>query len=189
MEPVPRPQAREYAPSPSDSSSSSGSVSLGSQYSFLETGFPFTSQHSAKVCLRAALIIARMFQSLPFPRPLYSAEKQNGSAVPSASQEYVDPASLDPRTQLPRTMPSFACCAMQSSYAMLMLFYKTRVAKQLSPDSEGGNNSSSERLVEELRSGLERIIGAMKNYSRAFEALDGMRGQYYPPPGYLLLTA
>ncbi|KAJ9356121.1 C6 zinc finger domain protein [Paecilomyces variotii] len=177
MEPVPRPQAREYAPSPSDSSSSSGSVSLGSQYSFLETGFPFTSQHSAKVCLRAALIIARMFQSLPFPRPLYSAEKQNGSAVPSASQEYVDPASLDPRTQLPRTMPSFACCAMQSSYAMLMLFYKTRVAKQLSPDSEGGNNSSSERLVEELRSGLERIIGAMKNYSRAFEALDGMRDE------------
>ncbi|KAL1855456.1 hypothetical protein Plec18170_004176 [Paecilomyces lecythidis] len=176
MEPMPRPQAQEYSPSPS-SSSSSGSASLGSQYSFLGTGFPFTSQHSAKTCLRAALIISRMFQSLPFPRPLYSTSKGNGTAIPSASQEYLDPTKLDPSTQLPRTMPSFACCAMQSSYAMLMLFYKTRVAKNLSPDSEGGNSSSSERLVEELRNGLERVIGAMKNYSRAFEALDGMRDE------------
>lgn len=68
---------------------------------------------------------------------------------------------------------------MQSSYAMLMLFYKTRVAKQLSPDSENeSNNASSDRLVEELRQGLQRVLGAMKNYSMAFEALDGMRGQY-----------
>ncbi|KAL2221801.1 C6 zinc finger domain protein [Thermoascus aurantiacus ATCC 26904] len=169
--------SRDHAGSPS-SSSSSCSGSLTSQYSFLGACFTFSSQHSAKICLRAALIISRMFQSLPFPKPSYHAVKDdmNGQAV--RPESHVDPATLDPMTQLPRTMPSFACCAMQSSYAMLMLFYKTRVAKQLSPDSENeSNNASSDRLVEELRQGLQRVLGAMKNYSMAFEALDGMRDE------------
>ena len=67
---------------------------------------------------------------------------------------------------------------MQSSYAMFMIFYKARVAKQFSPDSENELASdSTDRLVEELRQGLQRIIGALSNYSVAFEALDGMRGK------------
>lgn len=67
---------------------------------------------------------------------------------------------------------------MQSSYALFMIFYKARVAKQLSPDVESELVSdSTEQLVEELRQGLERIIAAISNYSYAFEALDGMRGQ------------
>jgi diphthamide synthase (EF-2-diphthine--ammonia ligase) len=76
---------------------------------------------------------------------------------------------------------------MQSSYAMFMIFYKARVAKQLSPDVESELVSdSTEQLVEELRRGLERIILAVSNYSLAFEALDGMRGQYINP--LLVLT-
>jgi hypothetical protein len=67
---------------------------------------------------------------------------------------------------------------MQSSYALFMIFYKARVAKHFSPDSENDLTSdSSDRLVEELRQGLQRIIEAMSNYSLAFEALDGMRGR------------
>lgn len=59
-----------------------------------------------------------------------------------------------------------------------MIFYKARVAKHFSPDSENDLTSdSSNRLVEELRQGLQRIIDAMSNYSLAFEALDGMRGK------------
>lgn len=165
----------EYSGSPSESSTSSGSGSLNPHYCGLGPGFPFTSQHSAKVCLRAALIISHMFQSLPYPLPF----RHSNQAGPGSQLEpYPDPAMLDPRTQLPRTMPSFACCAMQSSYALLMLFYKTRVAKQGPSDAERDNEnpSSTERLVDELRHGLERIIGAVTNYSRAFEALDGMRG-------------
>lgn len=79
-------------------------------------------------------------------------------------------------------MPSFACCLMQSSYALLMLFYKARVAKQLSPES--GYESASDpgdQLVEELRHGLELLIRALTNYSVAFEALDGMRGGFDLP--------
>jgi hypothetical protein len=93
---------------------------------------------------------------------------------------FTDPSMLDPHIQLPRTMPSFACCAMQSSYALLMLFYKMRVGKPMPLDADRDDGVfSSERLLDELRLGLERLIGAVRNYSRAFEALDGMRGKHY----------
>lgn len=62
---------------------------------------------------------------------------------------------------------------------MFMLFYKARVANQLSPDSENElASNSTDRLVEEMRQGLRRIIEAVSNYSLAFEALDGMRGEF-----------
>lgn len=102
-----------------------------------------------------------MFHSLPVPQPLLDPQQQQGRP-------------------LPRTMPSFACCLMQSSYAMFMIYYKARVAKQLAPDSPHNENGgdSTGQLIEELRQGLERIIGAVSNYSLAFEALDGMRGWF-----------
>lgn len=54
------------------------------------------------------------------------------------------------------------------------------MAKQLAPDSPHNENGgdSTGQLIEELRQGLERIIGAVSNYSLAFEALDGMRGWF-----------
>ena len=62
---------------------------------------------------------------------------------------------------------------------MFMIFYKARVANQMSPDVETDIASdSTDRLVEELRQGLQRIIRAVSNYSLAFEALDGMRGKF-----------
>lgn len=62
---------------------------------------------------------------------------------------------------------------------MFMIFYKARVANQMSPDVETDIASDSAgRLVEELRQGLQRIIRAVSNYSLAFEALDGMRGTF-----------
>lgn len=83
---------------------------------------------------------------------------------------------------------------MQSSYALFMIFYKARVAKQLPPDSESGTSrDSTAQLVEQLRQGLERIIAAVSNYSIAFEALDGMRGEFlfssYSSFSFLVLPA
>jgi hypothetical protein len=171
----------EFTGSPSASSISSHSGPGNPHFCWLGSGFPFSSQHSAKVCLRAALIISHMFQSLPYPFPFRNSDR--GGSGPRV-EPFADPAMLDPQTQLPRTMPSFACCAMQSSYALLMLFYKTRVGKngpmELEHDSE--NSSSTERLIDELRHGLDRIILAVSNYSRAFEALDGMRGTFLSNP-------
>ena len=59
---------------------------------------------------------------------------------------------------------------------MFMIYYKARVAKQLSPVRNEKGDDSTSQLIEELRQGLGRIITAVSNYSLAFEALDGMRG-------------
>ncbi|OQD96188.1 hypothetical protein PENSOL_c017G10225 [Penicillium solitum] len=160
-----RAASTEYM-TPSDSSTSSdihpeinSYAPQYSQYPFA-AGFPYSTQQSAKICLQASLVISRMFHSLPVPQPLLDPQQQQGRP-------------------LPRTMPSFACCLMQSSYAMFMIYYKARVAKQLAPDSPHNENGgdSTGQLIEELRQGLERIIGAVSNYSLAFEALDGMRDE------------
>jgi hypothetical protein len=67
---------------------------------------------------------------------------------------------------------------MQGSYALLMIFYKATVEKQMSPGyGNESTNSASDRLIEEIRQGLERVIETVKNYAIAFEALDGMRGR------------
>ncbi|PYI27035.1 C6 zinc finger domain protein [Aspergillus indologenus CBS 114.80] len=165
----------EYTPS-SASSTSSEFSSLPPQYSFTND-FPYSSQHSAKICLRASLLISQMFHCLPIPQPLLADDRQQS---PPGLQQLLP-------SQLPRTMPSFACCLMQGSYAMLMIFYKARVEKQLTPPDYGGGSSSSsssnlrtspsDRLIEEIRQGLERIIAAATNYAIAFEALDGMRDE------------
>lgn len=138
------------------SSSSPISDTSGSQW-IPEDSFPFSNYTSTSICLEAALSIAQMFDSLPYPRPTYD-------------KEY---SSLEFPSIVPRTMPSFACCAMQSSYAMLMLYYKSRA---ITPGTVDSPLSDIDQLSEELQHGLECVIGAVRNYSMAFEALGGMRG-------------
>ncbi|EPS32527.1 hypothetical protein PDE_07487 [Penicillium oxalicum 114-2] len=161
-----RAPSSEYL-TPSDSSTSSDThpyMPPWPQYPFT-SGFPYTPQQSAKICLRSALSISRLFEALPYPQPLSG----NGAVQRLTTGEIV-----------PRTMPSFACCLMQSSYAMLMIFYKARVAKQLSSDTENELvSNATDPIVEELRLGLQRIITAISNYSLAFEALDGMRDEVH----------
>ncbi|KAL4968823.1 uncharacterized protein BDV14DRAFT_166807 [Aspergillus stella-maris] len=153
----------DYAPS-SDSSSASSEFQALPQYSFIGE-FPFTSQHSASVCLKASLLISRMFQSLPLPQPVSDAN--NPAQV----------LQLLPQNQYPRTMPSFACCLMQGSYALLMIFYQLSLENQASIDGtvQGSGNHQSGGLTQELRQGLERIITAVSNYTISFEALNGMK--------------
>ncbi|CAG8269507.1 unnamed protein product [Penicillium olsonii] len=154
-----RAASTEYM-TPSDSSTSSDihpetSYPQYPQYPFA-SGFPYSTQQSGKICLQASLLISRIFHSLPTPQPLSDSRHQR---------------------PLPRTMPSFACCLIQSSYAMFMIYYKARVAKQLSPVRNEKGDDSTSQLIEELRQGLGRIITAVSNYSLAFEALDGMRDE------------
>ncbi|KAL4761790.1 uncharacterized protein BDW70DRAFT_42520 [Aspergillus foveolatus] len=161
----------EYTRSTSTSSSASEFQPLLPQYSFISE-LPYTSQHSARVCLKASLLISHMFESLPIPLPL-----SGGNNPPRVLQSL-------PRRQYPRTMPSFACCMMQGSYALLMIFYQANLVKnaQVEPGNSSSTSTSSSQdgysldsFTEELRQGLERLIGAASNYAISYEALTGMR--------------
>jgi hypothetical protein len=60
---------------------------------------------------------------------------------------------------------------MQSSYVLLMLCEQSR---ELNGGSPG--NVAATSAIDELSSGLQRVLEALQNYSIAFEAVGGMRG-------------
>ncbi|TIA36740.1 hypothetical protein D6C78_05216 [Aureobasidium pullulans] len=111
--------------------------------------FPFSSHDSSRLCLNSALAIAAAFSVLP---------------LPSATGPL-----------LPRTMPSFACCAMQSAYALLMVYHRTWVLCHQQEQADG--REKAEQLLDRCEAGLRAILEALGNYSVAFEALGGMRDQ------------
>ncbi|KAL2284140.1 hypothetical protein FJTKL_09122 [Diaporthe vaccinii] len=102
--------------------------------------FPFSSHQSAKICLKSALNIAHSFDELPFPNPTGVAPHSQqslaqhpqagglvgvgpGGGAGGSALCFLSPTSA---TMCPRTMPSFACCAMQCAYALLMVHQKTK---------------------------------------------------------------
>ena len=85
-------------------------------------------------------------------------------------------SSSSDSNKFPRTMPSlFACGAMQSSYVMLMIFHKIR-AKSGEGLMDQWNNHLISSLTSQIRDGLEKLVQALDDYSKSFEALSGMRG-------------
>lgn len=118
----------------------------------------FDNITSAKICLQSALAISRAFEAMPHPTGNLFLQEQNSSFVP------------------PRTMPSFACCAMQASYVLLMICLKNRGLEIW--DSRAPN-------LECLFSGIDRILDALGDYSRVFEAVQGMSGKLLRSMSYL----
>lgn len=140
--------------------------------------------------------------SLPIttsPYARHSLSPQLGSSISNSNSGSVSgplgPGNANPA---PRMIPVFACCAMQSSYALIMLSYKTKAmgfAGPLSNNSNGNKNddgngakeNQAQKLLGQLSEGLHMILGALRNYSVAYEALGGMRGLFFLPliPVYL----
>lgn len=113
------------------------------------------------------------------------------------------PVFLSPTSAIvaPRTMPSFACCAMQCAYALLMVHQKTKTVYMYSRGGDGGQQQQQQLLQQQqqqpppqgpgggtspmvvnsllmrLQQGLTSIYGTLANYATAFEALGGMRGE------------
>lgn len=116
---------------------------------------------SARMCMRAALSLSRAFDALPYPNPTGT----DSTSLPT----FLSSRSCTPA---PRTMPAFACCSMQGSYALLMLCRKSQERNKNAP-----SDPASLLGLEELRVALQRILGALQNYSLAYEALGGMRGR------------
>lgn len=146
--------------SPSSMSSAPTSVSAASQTNFPtsssspspDLGFPFTSNESSRICLQSALNIAEAFDELPHPSPPRH--------------------TCDTLLQIPRTMPSFACCAMQGSYALLMVYHRAWIMKEVS-----GQSGQPDSLMAQCEHNLRSIFTALDNYSLSFEAIRGMRNQ------------
>ncbi|KAH6659883.1 hypothetical protein BKA67DRAFT_530010 [Truncatella angustata] len=124
--------------------------------------FPFSSHQSAKICLKSALNIAQAFDLLPYPNPTTQV---------SAGPSYIGPFSS---IIAPRTMPSFACCAMQCAYVLLMVHDKTQT---MYSGWNGDTGSLANNLLGRLQQGILSILGTLENYGTAFEALSGMRDQ------------
>ena len=84
-------------------------------------------------------------------------------------------------------MPTFVCCAIQAGYALLMLCFKARVFHKKSSDGSviDGNNGAPPSLtgfLSELQQSLRLVVRCLGNYSVAFEAIQGMRGESLPSP-------
>ncbi|KAL7955119.1 hypothetical protein V8C34DRAFT_316713 [Trichoderma compactum] len=133
------------------SSSITGDAETGiTAYAMLQSP-PFTYDRSTEICVASALTIARQLQRLP---------------IPKTSDGVIN-----------RAMPTCTCCAMQASYVLLMQFYKLQVMPHAPQISSGDLSVDTERLIDELRHGLEDIIGAMNNFATSFEAIAGMRDE------------
>ncbi|KAI1468874.1 uncharacterized protein F4812DRAFT_424975 [Daldinia caldariorum] len=124
--------------------------------------FPFSTHQSSKICLKSALNIAQAFDSLPYPNP---------TGLLCDTPCYIGPNSM---LITPRTMPSFACCAMQCSYALLMVKDRTET---MYPSATGEAGPLVDNLRDRLQQGLVSILVTLENYATAFEALGGMRDQ------------
>ena len=147
--------------SASDHATPKSDSSLGLQQ---PTGlqFPFTRHESAKICLKSALNIAEAFDLLPYPNPTgQSSDSPSciGSGCPLIT---------------PRTMPTFACCAMQSAYVLLMVKEQTET---LYSQNRGDSGPLVDNMLSRLQQGLWSIWSTLVNYSAAFEALSGMQGE------------
>lgn len=144
--------------------------------------FPFSSHASSKICLHSALNIVSLLDNLPYPNPT--------NEIPYMAPPFMSPTS---RVEIPRTMPTFACCAIQAGYAILMLCFKARTFNKQSPGGSGsvvdGNSFPSTTLtgfLNELQQNLRLVVRCLSNYSVAFEAIQGMRGRVPPHPILLL---
>ncbi|KAF4158033.1 hypothetical protein CNMCM8927_005438 [Aspergillus lentulus] len=127
--------------------------------------FPFSSHTSSKICLQSALNIVTLVDNLPYPNPDHT--------IPLTLPPYLSNAS---RVEIPRVMPTFACCVMQASYAMLMLYLKARAKHANSPeDSVSAKGLSLTGFLNELQQNLRLVSKILANYAIAAEALQGMK--------------
>ncbi|KAM3084662.1 hypothetical protein ACMFMG_003125 [Clarireedia jacksonii] len=125
--------------------------------------FPYSGRFSSKICMQSAFRIAQSFKNLTFPHPEMSGVGYQG-------------LSRSLRQRLPRMVPIFSCCAMQASYAMIMLCHRTLAIRELNR-SDNALQMRVDLLFAQLHDGVKLILDALNNYSIANEALTGMRDQ------------
>jgi hypothetical protein len=132
---------------------------------------PFSKHESSRICLAAALNIAQAFEALPYPPPEAEANPNNPLSLSNSQPSLLSQQSAS----TPRTLPSFACCAMQAAYALLM------VCNQAWAMQTGAMPATQHprKLLAQCEQGLYSLLGTLDNYALAFEAIRGMRGTFF----------
>jgi hypothetical protein len=113
---------------------------------------PFSKHEASRICLASALNIAQAFETLPYPTT------DTGNFAPNS---------------VPRTLPSFACCAMQAAYALLMICNQAWAMQTGAMPA----TQQPQKLLTQCEQGLYSILNTLDNYATAFEAIRGMRGK------------
>ncbi|KAJ5945833.1 hypothetical protein N7454_002672 [Penicillium verhagenii] len=142
------------------------------------SNFPFTEQESSIFCLKASLAIANAFRSLPYSHPCGPETCKRGSL-----NRRVMARSACCVSRAPRTVPFLVCSAMQGSYTLLMLFHRVRSCLEsgrlascyhlLGRPDQATEISDAERLIEELRHGVESL-GIPLKQDNIFEGVAGV---------------
>ncbi|KAI9037264.1 transcription factor domain-containing protein [Aspergillus affinis] len=131
--------------------------------------FPFSSDESSRICLHAAFNVVVLLDNLPHPRPTSETSETNASL------------SLHrPQHDIPRTMPTLICCAMQSGYAMLMLCVKARALQRYGGEEASRLSAPSLTMTgfrDELHQSLRGVVKCLDNYCIAYEALHGVKDE------------
>ncbi|KAF9883969.1 hypothetical protein FE257_002410 [Aspergillus nanangensis] len=151
--------------------------------------FAFSSDTSSKICLHAALNTITLLDNLPYPKPA----NETAANPPSLPRSQTTPPRPPPCLEIPRTMPTLVCCAMQAGFCLLMLCVKARGFQQIdgsgsrsrSPgglntttsSSNGGGGTSLVDFRSDLHRSLKLVVKLIGNYSLAFEALQGIRDE------------
>ncbi|KAJ6110931.1 hypothetical protein N7486_003166 [Penicillium sp. IBT 16267x] len=149
-----------------------------SQVTVFECIFPFTEQESSSICLKSALVVARVFKNLPHPDPTYSD-------VPSEVGRPAETIKSSANTTYtyPHTLPYFACSAIQGCYVLLMILYKIRASRAsdhlsscyhlLSHPGPGTEAQAFDRLVEEIRHAVDSLKASLQ-HNAMFEGVGRM---------------
>jgi hypothetical protein len=144
------------------------------QSQYFDSFFPFSEEASSLICLRSALAMSRGLESLSLTRP---------SRGGSQSQFIDQDKSSAENGVVPFLLPFFVCTVMQSSYVLLMCHYRLRAALVsgniaschylLNNPAADSEVQEVERLMREIRQGLESIIDALRG-AKMFEGVGGM---------------
>ncbi|KAL4895954.1 hypothetical protein BDV59DRAFT_173522 [Aspergillus ambiguus] len=124
-------------------------------------------ESSTNICLRAALSISNIILNLPNLSSTYA---------PSYTSSHYPPGlGLDTSGALLLATPLVLPCLVESSRVMLKVGYKTHLTQRIPNGVQ--IYSSADKLVRELRKGLDYIVVSITNHVPAFEALKGARDE------------
>ena len=149
----------------------------------IDSIFPFTRNESTNICLKAALVLSRILRTFSWSNPSFAHTTTNSKPCAAIDDPMTHYTSLTSHSRYPRSLPYLACCGMQSCYVLMMILRKIRTSLSVGNLSTcyfllvhpepGTERQDAERLIEELRHGVESVCCFMSS-NAVFESVADM---------------